>query len=96
MDFIAVINKYSRDIKYNKTSLYHYCEEHKKELEDLNIRFKVKSEMELFNMEILLRALDVKEAIEGQISFIYCPACWFFESVLCVLYKPGYIYKIIF
>ena len=43
MNFIAVINKYSRDIKYNKTNLYHYCEEHKKELEDLNIRFKVKS-----------------------------------------------------
>ena len=65
MNFIAVINKYSRDIKYNKTNLYHYCEEHKKELEDLNIRFKVKSEIELFNMEILLRALDVKDAIEG-------------------------------
>ena len=34
MNFIAVINKYSRDIKYNKTNLYHYCEEHKKELEE--------------------------------------------------------------
>ena len=70
MNFIAVINKYDRDIKYNKTNLYHYCEEHKKELEDLNIRFKVKSEIELFNMEILLRALDVKDAIEGSIIFL--------------------------
>lgn len=70
MNFIAVINKYSRDIKYNKTNLYHYCEEHKKELEDLNIRFKVKSEIELFNMEILLRALDVKDAIEGSYNLL--------------------------
>ena len=60
MNFIAVINKYSRDIKYNKTNLYHYCEEHKKELEDLNIRFKVKSEIELFNM-ICLNILPMKK-----------------------------------
>ena len=37
MNFIAVINKYSRDTKYTKTKLYHYCEEHKKELELMDI-----------------------------------------------------------
>ena len=45
MNFIAVINKYSRDTKYTKTKLYHYCEEHKKELESMDIRFKIKSEI---------------------------------------------------
>ena len=49
MNFIAVINKYSRDTKYTKTKLYHYCEVHKKELESMDIRFKIKSEIDLFN-----------------------------------------------
>lgn len=39
MNFIAVINKYSRDIKYNKTNLYHYCEEHKKRIRRLEYSF---------------------------------------------------------
>ena len=65
MNFIAVINKYSRDTKYTKTKLYHYCEEHKKELESMDIRFKIKSEIDLFNMEIVLRSLEGRDAIEG-------------------------------
>lgn len=65
MNFIAVINKYSRDIKYTKTDLYRYCEEHKNVLETLGIRTKTKSEIDLFNLEILLRAIDSKNAIDG-------------------------------
>ena len=65
MNFIAVINKYSKDTKYTKTKLYHYCEEHKKELESMDIRFKIKSEIDLFNMEIVLRSLEGRDAIEG-------------------------------
>lgn len=70
MNFIAVINKYSRDTKYVKTKLYHYCEEHKKELESMNIRFKIKSEIDLFNMEIVLRSLDGRDAIEGSYDLL--------------------------
>lgn len=70
MNFIAVINKYSRDTKYTKTKLYHYCEEHKKELESIDIRFKIKSEIDLFNMEIVLRSLEGRDAIEGSYDLL--------------------------
>lgn len=65
MNFIAVINKYSRDLKYTKTDLYHYCEDHKKDLEDYQVRFKPKSEIDLFELEVMLRAIDGKKAIDG-------------------------------
>ncbi len=64
MGFIESLNKYGKSISLNKTRLYHFCEENKGLLDAKGISNKMKKEIDLFELEVLIHSLLAQKAFD--------------------------------
>ncbi|MEG0277036.1 MAG: hypothetical protein RR630_08395 [Coprobacillus sp.] len=57
MGFIESLNKYGNKIAFQKTEIYSNLEQVKKLLEELGLNFKIKSEFDMFEYEVIYNGL---------------------------------------
>lgn len=65
MGFIETLNKYGLNIPVTKTKIYQDIEEARVFLEAMGLKFKIKNEFDLFDIEVIYRGMLTQNTIEN-------------------------------